>query len=218
MTWGSMSTTTAVTSLDSERAKRSAASVPRCTPETGTTTLCRSREARSSHLSGASLPATAAAPPSIVTLDRVKHPDKDGDQQDDDPGAVNELGGDDDQHHDPGRQRAHAVDGRLPPPARSRLSVPMAHHARLRQREGEKDAHCVERNEPVGLPAKENDQTRSQESQGDDAVGKDQPVAQVGELAGQVPAARMADSRGKPAKEVLAARIRMSVVATCRAR
>ncbi len=122
----------------------------------------------------------------VVTLDGAEHPDKGGDQQDDDPGPLDELADSDDQQGYAGRHRTQAVDSRLPLPAPPTLFVPMAHHPRLRQGEGEKSTYREQRDKPVSLPIKDDDQARSQESQGDDTVGKDQPVAQVGQLARQV--------------------------------
>ncbi len=125
----------------------------------------------------------------VVTLDRPEDRDEEGNEQDHDPGPVDELGGDDDgQDHSRG-PGAQAIDGHLPGPARPAEPVPVAHHARLRQGEGQKNTQRIERDEPVGQAAKEDDQHRGQNGQGDDAVGKDQPVAQAGELAGQVPVA-----------------------------
>ena len=61
------------------------------------------------------------------------------------------------------------------------------------------------------------DQHRGCGGEHDDAVGEDQPVAPVGQLAGQepVPRPRTSDSRGKSAKAVLAARMRMAKVENC---
>ena len=62
----------------------------------------------------------------------------------------------------------------------------MAHHTRLRQGEGEEGTYREQWDKPVSLSAEEDDQARSQEGQGDDAIGKDQSVSQVGQLARQV--------------------------------
>ena len=78
------------------------------------------------------------------------------DQQDHDPGAVEELAFDDDQERDQGGERAEAVDRGFRAPAGTAAPQPQPHHAGLRQEEGEEHAHRIERDQAVGAAAEYN--------------------------------------------------------------
>ena len=100
------------------------------------------------------------------------------DQQRHDPGAFGELG---DQHDDesvtPVATRAEAVDHHRRRPARSAGRPPVADHAGLREREGEKRADREQRNQPIGDAAENDEQERRQAGQDVDPERVHEPAA-----------------------------------------
>ena len=83
---------------------------------------------------------------------------------------------------------------------RVRSLTPMDHHARLGQREAHEHSDGVERDHAVGLGPEDHDHDDGRDRQADDAVGEDQPVAPVHELAGHEAVAREHGGQaGKPA-------------------
>ena len=117
---------------------------------------------------------------------RAEQQDEERDDHDDDPRAVRELGPDLDDGDDAGRDRADAIERRLPLPALSLGPDPPPHHTGLRQREAEEDADRVERNERGGIAVEDPDEQHGDKRERDDAVREREPVAARGELAGQI--------------------------------
>ena len=89
-------------------------------------------------------------------------------------------------------------------PAGSPVPEPVAHHAGLREREGDEHAQRVERDQRVRVPLEEHQEPDRQERQDDDAVREGEPVPAVRELAGHEPVPR--EERGEP-REVREARV-----------
>ena len=89
-------------------------------------------------------------------------------------------------------------------PARPAVPEPVAHHARLRQREGDEHPERVERDQRVRVPGEQHEEPDRQERQDDDAVRERQPVAPVRELPGDEAVAR--EERREP-REVGEARV-----------
>ena len=142
----------------------------------------------------------------------LEHQDEQGHNHHHDPGAVDELGQEEDREHQRGRQGAEAVDDDRSSPAaregrglrdegRERKTTilsplvphlaplvplpcppPVPYHARLRERERQEYAYGVEGDEPRGVALEHPRQQRREEGQQEDAVGEDQAVPQVGEL------------------------------------
>ena len=98
--------------------------------------------------------------------------------------------GSDDERYDAGGHGADAVDDEPVAPARLAPIPPPPDHTRLRQREGNEDAHGVERNERMGLAAEEHEQQGRHRAQHHDAVREDEALAEGGELARNEPIAR----------------------------
>src|SRR4029077_12063778 len=64
---------------------------------------------------------------------------------------------------------------------RTTLSPPMHHHAGLRKREGQESSDGIERDEPIGDTAKENEESTTEHREDNDAVRVDQAPAAVPE-------------------------------------
>ena len=99
----------------------------------------------------------------VVIVDSAKHRDQQRNEDENNPGAVGELALD---HHEQDEPRGYcpkAIDGGLRAPAALPGLLPVAHHAGLRQGEGEKNAHGIEGNQAMRPPAEEHNQERRQE-------------------------------------------------------
>src|SRR5260370_12106814 len=60
---------------------------------------------------------------------------------------------------------------------RTALSPPMHYHPGLRKREGQESSDGVERDEPIGDTAKQNEESATEHGQDNDAVGVDETAA-----------------------------------------
>ena len=119
------------------------------------------------------------------------------DHHDRHPRAARELRDRHDEQHDERRDRADAVDHDVALPARLLLLLVVTHHARLRERERREHADGVERDQRVGDAAEGDDAAApAAPARNEDAVREHEPVAAVGELAGQVAVA--GDDRRQP--------------------
>ena len=132
----------------------------------------------------------------VVTVDRLEQQDDERDHHERDPGPARELGDGDDQEHDAGGDRADPVDHDVALVPLLLLLLVMAHHAELRQRERGEHADGVERDQRVGEAAERDDQQRGGAGEHEHAVREHQPVAPVGQLAGQIAVA--GDDRRQP--------------------
>ena len=122
----------------------------------------------------------------VVAADRDEENDRQGNEEQRDPRAFDEFRN---QHHDDGDagdERAESIDQRALQPVRAAIFPPVHDHAGLRKREGQKRADGIERDEPVGDAAKENQQAAAEYRQDDDAVGVDEPPSAVPEGVRQV--------------------------------
>jgi hypothetical protein len=88
------------------------------------------------------------------------------------------------------------VDQRPPTPARISSPEPVAHHPGLGEREGGEHTDHVEMDESLHVGVVDPDQGGRDCGQDDDAVGEDEPVAEVGELPREEPVA--GEQRGEP--------------------
>src|SRR5205085_9995188 len=79
------------------------------------------------------------------------------------------------------------------------LAHPVDDHAGLRERERAEDAERVEGQHRLLRPLEDDDEYRREDGEDDDAVGEDEAVATVGELARQKPVSR---EQGGEAREV----------------
>ena len=85
----------------------------------------------------------------------------------------------------------------LPAPLARR--VPVAHHSRLREREGGEDADHVQVDEPVDVGPEGDDERGSKAGEDDDSVPVDERVPRFENWRGKKPSrARRAPRRGKP--------------------
>ncbi len=135
----------------------------------------------------------------VVTARDLEDGDQDRNHHDDDPGALGGFGHRHDDEHDAGHHGAKPVDERIGPPPWCPERAPMNHHARLRDRERDKDADHVQRDERVGVAAEHHQQQAGERAENQDAVGEGQAVALVHELAGQK---AVAGDDGGQAREV----------------
>src|SRR5206468_6103198 len=92
----------------------------------------------------------------------------------------------------PVRPRACRYAGQLAPTR----SPPVAHHAGLREREGAEDPDDVELDQALDVGAERDHERDGRRGEDDGAVGVDEPVAQVAELARQEAIAR--EQAGQP--------------------
>ncbi len=118
-----------------------------------------------------------ACDPIVVALDRAHGNDQGGNEDRSDPCAFSELGDQHDDKRDAGGDGAHTVDDHAVQCAFAALSLPVHHHARLREREREKRADGEQRDQPIGDAAKDDQQERSEAYQRNDAVGVKQAAA-----------------------------------------
>ena len=88
--------------------------------------------------------AEASGGAAVVAVDPEEREDEERDRDDHEPGALRELGQDDDHENDAGGGGANGVDGGAALPARPAGPSPVAHHARLGEREGGENADHVE--------------------------------------------------------------------------
>ena len=131
-----------------------------------------------------------------MPVDLIHHPNVHRNQDQDNPGTVQELRGHHYDQDDRGDRGADTVDHHVADPARLPVRPPPLHHPGLRQGKRQKHAQGVKRDQRVGAGAKEVNQAATQQCQHHDAVGKHEPVAEVGQLAGQKPIA--GQDRGQP--------------------
>src|SRR5256885_10445946 len=116
----------------------------------------------------------------VVLMDLPQYEDDERDDQNHDPGALDELGDHLDDGNDSGSDAADAVERGLPFPPRSSRAQPVHHHPELGQREADEDPNRVEGDERVGLAAKDPDEDRGDQTKRDDAGRKAQPTAPRG--------------------------------------
>jgi hypothetical protein len=121
----------------------------------------------------------------VGPLDSLQQHHQRGDGDADHPGAVGELGDGDDDQDDQGNDPAGAVDHQAVAPARLAQAQMPSSHAGLGEGEGEDHADGVQRDQLMGVGPKRNHQEDGRGRQHQDAVGVDQPVAALAELAGQ---------------------------------
>ena len=104
----------------------------------------------------------------------------------------------------PVASRARPVEQGAERPARPPVPEPVAHHAGLREREGQEHPQRVERDQRVRVPLEEHQEPDRHERQDHDAVREGEPVAAVRELARDEPVP--GEERGEP-REVREARV-----------
>src|SRR5271157_1599250 len=122
----------------------------------------------------------------VVAADNGEENNRQRNEQQRNPGALTELRN---QHNDDGDsrdQRAQPVDERAPHPAGTALPAPVHDHAGLRKREGQKSAHGIERDEPIGDATKKNEQAAAEYCQDNDAIGIDEAAPAIAESVGKV--------------------------------
>ena len=167
-----------------------------------------------------------------MVVDHKKYGHQGRDQQNDNPSAILEFGCRKDKHHDEGAYGPKPIASRSLPASAlvapigralledflARLKMtgfpPAARHASLRQGKRHKNPNGIQRDEAGDAGLKEDDQQGSQNGQRNNALGINQAAAAEGQLAGEkaVCSACSAPRRGKSAKAVLAAMIKMTVV------
>ena len=103
-----------------------------------------------------------------------------------DPRAFPKLRDEHDQKGDPGSKGSNTVDDHALECAFAALSLPVHHHAGLREREGKKGPDGKERDQAVGYAAEDDEQERGEADQGNDAVGVEQTAAADLEDVGQI--------------------------------
>ena len=123
------------------------------------------------------------ADPAVVAPHAEHRKDEHRDRDGDEPRALRELRPDHDRRDEAGRRRADGVHERAPTPTGSPRAQPVAHHPRLREREGGEDADHVQVEKRDHVRAEDPDQDRRRAGQDDDAVREDEAVAEVRELA-----------------------------------
>ena len=106
-----------------------------------------------------------------------------GQQDDDDPGALGELGHGEDESTMDDNTAGRAVDGDPPPPMGLAVGEVVLHHARPGHGEPGEHADGVERDEAVDLGPGDKQQGDRHHGEHDDPGGEDEPVAPAGELA-----------------------------------
>ena len=97
------------------------------------------------------------------------------------PSAFNKFRNQHDARRDAGDEGAESIHECALQPTRTAIFPPMHDHAGLREREGEKRADGIERDQPVGDAAEKNEHATAQHGQDDDAIGVDQSPAAVAE-------------------------------------
>ena len=126
----------------------------------------------------------------VVRVDRLEQQDDERDHHDRHPGAAAELRDrDDEQDHERRRRDPTPLSHALNFQPRLALLLVVAHHPGLAQRERREHPDRVERDQRVGQPAERDDQQPPRPGEDEHAVGEDEPVTPVRELAGQVPVA-----------------------------
>jgi hypothetical protein len=113
----------------------------------------------------------------IVAAYRGEDDDQHRDEKDGDPCAFDELCDEDHEDGDAGDEAAESIDECVFKPVGTAIFTPMLDHAELREREGEKRADGVERNEAIGDAAEKYEQRGGEQREDDDAVGVDEPAA-----------------------------------------
>src|SRR5580700_9506817 len=117
----------------------------------------------------------------VVTPDNDEEKNRQRNEKKRDPGAINELRNQHDDHGDGGYERAQPIDERTPHPMRTAIFPPVHHHPSLRKCESEKSADGKEGNEAVRDAAKKNQKAAAEHRQGNDAVGIYEPPPPVSE-------------------------------------
>ena len=87
--------------------------------------------------------------------------------------------------HDEGGDGAHGVDGEADLPVGLAEAPVVDDHSRLGEREPGEHADGVQRDEVGDVTAEHDDQCSGQGGEHEDPVGEDEPIAAVGELAGE---------------------------------
>ena len=119
-------------------------------------------------------------------MDFKEHIDQGRDEQDDNPGSVDEFG-DEDDDDDAGRdQGTEAVDDGKEAPVSFPALSPVDDHGRLGNGEGEEYADGIEGNEVLNITLEEDNQDAGHERQDLDAVRIAQAFTSVGKVAGDV--------------------------------
>ena len=149
-----------------------------------------------------------AQPPTdlaVVAVDEEEEADKGRDGDGHHPCPRQELRLDDEQRDEPRGHGADAVDRDPPLPSRLLPAAPVAHHPRLREREGREDADDVQVDQRDDVRVEDPDQERREAREHDDPVRVDEPVAEVHELARKEAVLR--EHGGEP-REALVGRVR----------
>ncbi len=154
---------------------------------------------------GGSSGAQAASDPPVVAPHAEHRDDEHRDRDRHEPRALGELRPDHDHRDETGRRRTDGVHGHATAPARRPDAQPVAHHPRLRQREGREDADHVEVDQAVGVRLVDDEQGGRCAREHEHPVREDEPVAEVRELARREAVAR--EQRREP-REALERRVR----------
>ena len=121
-----------------------------------------------------------------------------GNEEQRNPRAFHEFRDQHDRRGDAGDERAESVDQRALHPARTAILPPVHDHAGLGERERQKRAHGIERDQPVGHSAEKNQHAATEYRQHHNAVGIDEPPPAVAENVRQVVVLR--DGAAEPRK------------------
>jgi hypothetical protein len=136
----------------------------------------------------------------VVAPDGAHQEDEERDRAHHDPSPAEEFRGDDDEEHDTGDGRTEAIDERAMRRARFGGSTPVDDHARLRERERYEHTHQIQLDQTVEISVEDHDERGREDRQDDHAVGEDEPIPPVHELARHEPV--LGEDRDEP-REVL---------------
>src|SRR5207245_3100357 len=100
----------------------------------------------------------------VVAADSGEENNRQGNEEQRDPGAFSEFRNQHDDDGDAGDERADPIDERALPPMRTAIFPPVHDHAGLRKREGQKSADGIERYEPIGDTAEKAEETAAESS------------------------------------------------------
>ena len=98
----------------------------------------------------------------IMAMNGVHQHQEPGNQEDGDPGAIDEFRDQHHEHRDSRNQPAEAVNKHVAPGVRAAHPFPMKHHANLRQGESQKSSHGIQGNQAVGYAAEYDEQYAGQ--------------------------------------------------------
>ena len=121
-----------------------------------------------------------------MMVDAPEQEDRQGDDDEGDPGALGEFACAHNEYHHASGQGPNAVDQSLAGPASGAHTPPVAHHARLRKGERQERANGEQGDQCVAVSLEEDDKQPCGPGQQQISVGEHQPVTQRLELPGKI--------------------------------